>query len=89
MAGFDVRYPLWDETAAAVMAFPGLVTERVEAWADVDMGFDGPDLGRLHLWGEGFAPGHARKVSYILEVDGEGFLERVRHAVLELPRVCG
>ena len=83
-----LEYPLWDETAAAVMACRDLVTRFVVAYADVEMGFDEPDLGRLHVWGEGFAPAHSRRVNYVLEVDQEAVFERVAHAVVNLPKVC-
>ena len=49
MKAYDITLPLWDETAAAIMAFPDLVVEKVKAYMDVNTAFDGPDLGRTHL----------------------------------------
>ena len=49
MKGYYIGVPLWDETAAATMAFPDLVTSQVKAYMDVNTAFDCPDLGR-HLW---------------------------------------
>lgn len=72
MDSYEIQFPLWDEAAAATVAWLGLVTRWVEAYADVDTGFGGPHLGRLHLWGEGFAPGYTRRVNYVLGVGSGG-----------------
>ncbi|KAA6406894.1 MAG: hypothetical protein FRX48_09392 [Lasallia pustulata] len=88
LESFELAFPLWDETAAAVMAWPELVTASVVAYADVDTAFDGPDLGRLHVWAEEFAPPHTRRVNYVLGIDQEAFYERVMHAVAHPPKAC-
>ena len=88
LESFELAFPLWDETAAAVTAWPELVTASVVAYADVDTAFDGPDLGRLHVWAEEFAPPHTRRVNYVLGIDQEAFYERVMHAVAHPPKAC-
>ncbi|MCJ1298851.1 hypothetical protein MMC08_001642 [Hypocenomyce scalaris] len=56
MKNYDITYPLWDETAAAIRALPHLVTENTLAYEDVNAASDCPDLGRAYLWSEEFAP---------------------------------
>lgn len=85
MKGYDIALPLWDETAAAIMAFPELVTSLVKAYMDVNTAFDGPDLGRTHLWSEDFAPRHAREVKYVLEINQTAFFGLVEQALIDPP----
>lgn len=85
MEGYDISLPLWDETAAAIMAFPDLVTSEVKAYVDVNTAFDGPDLGRTHLWSREFAPGHTREVSYVLGINQTAFFERVEQVLIAPP----
>lgn len=87
MKGYDVSLPLWDETAAAIMAFPDLVTSAVKANMDVNTAFDCPDLGRTHLWSKEFAPSHTREVNYVLGINQTAFFERVEQ-VLIAPPTC-
>lgn len=87
MKGYDIGFPLWDETAAAIMAFPDLVEKAVMAYMDVNTAFDCPDLGRTHLWSREFAPNHTREVKYILGIDQTAFFERVEQ-VLSNPPSC-
>lgn len=85
MAGYDIDLPLWDETAAAIMAFPDLVQREVKAYMDVNTAFDCPDLGRTHLWSGDFAPGHTREVNYVLEINQTAFFERVEQVLINPP----
>ena len=87
MSTYFIELPLWDETAAAIMAFPELVTGSVEAYMDVNTAFDSPDLGRTHLWSREFAPSHTRSVHYVTSVDQAGFFQRVE-SVLAKPGTC-
>ena len=87
MNDYAIVYPLWDETAAAIMAFPELVTNSTVAYMDVNTAFDCPDLGRTHLWSEEFAPSHTRSVNYVLGIDQEAFFEKVA-SVLKSPGTC-
>lgn len=85
MTGYDISLPLWDETAAAIMAFPELVTSAVRAFVDVNTAFDGPDLGRTHLWSREFAPAHTREVNYVLGINQTAFFERVEQVLIAPP----
>ena len=85
MKVYDISFPLWDETAAAVMAFPDLVTSEVKAFVDVNTAFDCPDLGRTHLWSKEFAPSHTREVNYVLAINQTAFFERVEQVLISPP----
>ncbi|KAL2042837.1 hypothetical protein N7G274_004597 [Stereocaulon virgatum] len=87
MSNYFIELPLWDETAAAIMAYPELVTGSVEAYMDVNTAFDSPDLARTHLWSKEFAPSHTRSVHYVTSVDQAGFFQRVE-SVLAKPETC-
>ena len=67
MKGYYIGVPQWDETAAAIMASPDLVTSQVKAYMDVNTVFHCLDLGRTHLWSTAFAPNHTREVNKFLE----------------------
>ena len=87
MSDYEIDLPLWDETAAAIMAYPELVTSSVEAYMDVNTAFDCPDLGRTHLWSKEFAPSHTRSVHYVTAIDQDGFFQKVE-SVLANPGGC-
>lgn len=84
---YDIKLPLWDETAAAIMAFPDLVTKRVTAFMDVNTAFDCPDFGRTHLWSKDFAPSHTREVNYVLGINQTAFFEHLER-VVKSPKGC-
>jgi len=79
--------PLWDEIAAAIMAYPELVTDSIEVYMDVSTAFDSPFYGGTHLWGNDFKPAHTRKVNYVLGIDKDLFFEKLDLA-LSNPPVC-
>ena len=85
MKGYDITLPLWDETAAAIIAFPDLVTSQVKAYMDVNTAFDCPDLGRTHLWSKEFTPSHTREVNYILGINQTAFFQLVEQALIKPP----
>ena len=85
MEDYEITLPLWDETAAAIMAFPELVTEQVKAYMDVNTAFDSPDLARTHLWSKQFAPSHTREVNYVLGINQTAFFERVEQVLINPP----
>ena len=87
MKHYNIRDPLWDETAAAIMAFPEIVTKSISAFMDVNTAFDSPDLGKTHLWSKEFAPKHTREVKYVLSINQTAFFEHIEHAVKH-PKSC-
>jgi inosine-uridine nucleoside N-ribohydrolase len=79
--------PLWDEIAAAIMAYPELVTNSIEVYMDVSTAFDSPFYGGTYLWGNDFKPAHTRKVNYVLEIDKVNFFKKLDLA-LSNPPTC-
>lgn len=87
MKNYLITLPLWDETAAAIMAWPDLVTKSVTAYMDVNTAYNSPDYGSAHLWSKEFAPDHARSVNYVLDIDQPKFFSRMEQ-VLANPKSC-
>ena len=87
MKDYFITLPLWDETAAAIMAWPDLVTRSVTAYMDVNTAYNCPDYGRTHLWSKEFAPNHTRSVNFVLEIDQPKFFLRMEQ-VLASPKTC-
>jgi len=87
---YPTQFPLWDETAAAVLVEPSLATNVTEFYVDVDTSYASPSYGNIRAYQEALKPGaqDLRKVKFVLEVDEEGVKENVRRAVLE-PVSCG
>jgi len=84
---YYLGFPLWDEIAAAIMAYPELVTHSIEVYMDVSTAYDSPFYGGTYLWGDDFKPAHTRKVNYVLEIDKDNFFEKLDLA-LSNPPTC-
>jgi inosine-uridine nucleoside N-ribohydrolase len=74
---YYLTLPLWDETAAAIMAYPELVTHSIEVYMDVSTSYDSPFYGGTYIWGDDFKPAHTRKVNYVLELDKDKYFEKL------------
>lgn len=79
--------PLWDETAALIMAFPDVVTNSTEVYMDVSTAYDSPFLGGTYVWGSDFAPSHTRKVNFVTALNDTMFWERF-NASVSFPPTC-
>lgn len=84
---YFVQLPLWDETPAAILAHPEIVTKKTSAYIDVNTAFDSPNLGQAFYWSKEFAPRHTRSVDLILSINQTAFFELVEHAVVN-PQSC-
>ena len=87
MMNYFIDLPLWDETAAAIMAWPDLVTKSTIAYMDVNIAYNSPDYGRTHLWSKEFAPNHTRSVNFVTDINQEKFFSRMEQ-VLASPKSC-
>lgn len=87
MKDYVTILPLWDETAAAIMAYPEIVTKRIAAYMDVSTAFDSPGLGESHYWAKEFAPSHTRSVDIVISINQTAFFELVEHAIIH-PQSC-
>lgn len=85
LATYPTQFPLWDETAAALMVEPSLATNVTEFYVDVDTSYASPTYGNIHAYQEALKPAaqDLKKIRYVVEVDEEGVKETVRRAVLE------
>ena len=79
--------PLWDETAAMIMAFPNVVNSSTEVYMDVSTAYDSPFYGGTYLWGADFAPSHVRLVNYVQTLDVPLFWD-ILTQTLENPKQC-
>lgn len=84
LATYPTQFPLWDETAAALMVEPSLATNVTEFYIDVDTSYASPSYGNIHAYQKALAPAaqDLKKVRFVVEVDGEGVKENVRRAVV-------
>jgi len=82
---YYIDLPLWDETAAMIMAYPEIVTDSIEVYMDVSTAYDSPFLGATFLWGEDFHPNHTRKVNYVMDVNVTMFWDKFTLAMSNVP----
>lgn len=82
---YPTQFPLWDETAAALLVEPSLATNVTEFYIDVDTSYASSRYGNIHAYQEALAPKaqDLKKVRFVLEVDEEGVKEQIRRTVLE------
>jgi inosine-uridine nucleoside N-ribohydrolase len=82
---YPTQFPLWDETAAALMVDPSLATNVTEFYIDVDTSYASSRYGNIHAYQKALAPAaqDLKKVRFVLEVDEEGVKENIRRAVVE------
>jgi inosine-uridine nucleoside N-ribohydrolase len=82
---YPTQFPLWDETAAALMVEPSLATNVTEFYVDVDTSYASSRYGNIHAYQEALAPAaqDLKKVRFVLEVDEKGVKENIRRAVVE------
>ncbi|CAI7594085.1 unnamed protein product [Penicillium manginii] len=84
---YDLSFPFWDETAAALMVDPSLATNQTSVYLDVDTSYGSPNYGNIHVYQKALAPGGIRQVNYVFEVDAEKLKNRIKHA-LQYPKTC-
>ncbi|KAK1754009.1 putative inosine-uridine preferring nucleoside hydrolase [Echria macrotheca] len=79
--------PFWDETAAAIMVDPSIVTESIEFYADVDTQYHSPYYGYIRPYQAALMPPGLRKVRYITKVN-ETALPDIFKASIQYPKTC-
>lgn len=82
-------FPFWDETAAAAMLDPGLVTNSTSFFLDVDTNYGSPTYGNIHAYQEALAPTaqNLRKVNYVVSVEREKTVDLIRRSIQQ-PKTC-
>lgn len=86
---YGTTFPLWDETATAVMLDPSIVTNSTSFYLDVDVSYGSPSYGNIHAYQKALAPAaqNLREVNMIVSVDGDKVKEFVKHSV-QYPKQC-
>ncbi|CAI7580659.1 unnamed protein product [Penicillium bialowiezense] len=84
---YDLSFPFWDETAAALMVDPSLSVNQTSVYLDVDISYGSPSYGNIHVYQKALAPQGIREVNYVFEVDAEKLTNRIKHA-LQYPKSC-
>lgn len=68
----DRKSYIWDSITAAIFINPGIATEIVESYADVDDSW-GPNYGRSMRYSEGRQPDGTQLVKILFSIDEEAF----------------
>ncbi|KAJ9619230.1 hypothetical protein H2203_008559 [Taxawa tesnikishii (nom. ined.)] len=86
---YGTIFPYWDETAAAVMLEPSIVTNKTSFYLDVDTSYASPTYGNIHAYQKALAPAaqNLREVNMIVSVDGDRVKEFVKRSV-QYPKKC-
>ncbi|KAJ5887258.1 hypothetical protein N7504_011305 [Penicillium tannophilum] len=84
---YDLSFPFWDETAAALMVDPSLATNQTSVYLDVDISYGSPNYGNIHVYQEALAPRGIREVNFVFQVDADRLKQRIKHA-LQYPKSC-
>lgn len=80
---YGTEFPLWYETAAAVMLEPSIVKNSTKFYLDVDTSYASPGYGNIHAYQKALAPTaqSLQKVNFVIEIDGDALKQRVKEAV--------
>ncbi|WFD34738.1 hypothetical protein MCUN1_001582 [Malassezia cuniculi] len=83
------NFPAWDETAAAVMLDPSVVTNSTNFYIDVGTSFHSPTYGNIHAYQKQFMPKKQklREVNMIVSVDEKRVKHMIKHSV-QHPKSC-
>ncbi|GAB7356881.1 hypothetical protein MBLNU459_g7744t1 [Dothideomycetes sp. NU459] len=86
---YGTIFPLWDETAAAIMLDPSIVTNSTSFYIDVDVASASPSYGNIHAYQEALKPAlqNLRKVNMVVSIDGERLKKWVKK-VVQHPKSC-
>ncbi|KAJ5698675.1 hypothetical protein N7462_000680 [Penicillium macrosclerotiorum] len=84
---YDLSFPFWDETAAALMVDPSIAVNQTSVYLDVDVSYGSPNYGNIHVYQKALAPAGIREVNYVFEVDANKLLRRIKHSLMH-PKSC-
>ncbi|KAJ6556584.1 Inosine/uridine-preferring nucleoside hydrolase domain-containing protein [Mycena vulgaris] len=86
-AYYGTSLPFWDETAAAVMVDPSIVTSLTEFYVDVDTAYSSPYYGYIRPYQAALMPPGLRSVNYVNNVNLTALASRIKHSV-QYPKSC-
>ncbi|GES65826.1 inosine/uridine preferring nucleoside hydrolase [Aspergillus terreus] len=84
---YDLSFPFWDETAAALMVDPSIALNQTSVYLDVDTSYGSPNYGNIHVYQKALAPAGIRQVNYVFEVDADKLIQRIKHSLMH-PKTC-
>ncbi|KAJ5232868.1 hypothetical protein N7468_005824 [Penicillium chermesinum] len=84
---YDLSFPFWDETAAALMVEPSLAINQTSVFLDVDTSYGSPNYGNIHVYQKALAPDGIREVNFVFQVDEDRLKQRIKHS-LQYPKTC-
>ncbi|PIA89016.1 hypotheticalsprotein [Cercospora beticola] len=85
----DTSFSFWDETTAAIMLDPSVVTNSTKFYLDVDTSYASSRYGNIHAYQKALAPKAQalREVNYVFEIDAER-VEKAIKSALQYPPSC-
>ncbi|KAI5208619.1 nucleoside hydrolase [Aureobasidium subglaciale] len=86
---YGTIFPLWDETAAAIMLDPTIIKNTTSFYLDVDTAPSSPTYGNIHAYQEALKPvaQKLQKVNMVVSIDGNRLKKWVKRAV-QYPKTC-
>ncbi|KAG9697178.1 nucleoside hydrolase, partial [Aureobasidium melanogenum] len=86
---YGTIFPLWDETAAAILLDPTIVKNTTSFYLDVDTAPSSPSYGNIHAYQEALKPTaqNLQKVNMVVSIDGNRLKKWVKRAV-QYPKSC-
>ncbi|CAD0110002.1 unnamed protein product [Aureobasidium uvarum] len=86
---YGTIFPLWDETAAAILLDPTIVKNTTSFYLDVDTAPSSPSYGNIHAYQEALKPSaqNLQKVNMVVSIDGNKLKKWVKRAV-QYPKTC-
>jgi inosine-uridine nucleoside N-ribohydrolase len=87
---YGTIFPFWDETAAAIMVDPNIVTNSTDFYVDVDTSYASPSYGNIRAYQKALAPKAQtlRKIKYPLSIDGAKLKSQIKASLQYPPQVC-
>ncbi|KAF4539040.1 hypothetical protein BFW01_g8165 [Lasiodiplodia theobromae] len=84
---YGTEFPFWDETAAAIMLDPSIVTNSTQFYLDVDVSYGSPSYGNIHGYQKALSPPNVRLVNFPISIDGDKLKSAIKRAV-QYPKSC-
>ncbi|KAF4314577.1 hypothetical protein GTA08_BOTSDO00885 [Botryosphaeria dothidea] len=85
---YGTQFPFWDETAAAIMLDPSIVTNSTQFYLDVDTSYSSSRYGNIHGYQKALAPAtNLQLVNFPVSIDGDKLKAAIKRAV-QYPKSC-
>lgn len=86
---YGTLFPFWDETAAAILLDPSIITNSTSFYLDVDVASGSPSYGNIHAYQEALKPTvqTLQKVNMVVSIDGDKLKSWIKKAV-QYPKSC-